>query len=98
MAVVLIVQLTENVESMNKDDIDKIVGEVTKSQYDLSKFGSLLHNKTYYYLASRNDGHYLWNVRGDVYIACNTSHGIRAKVTLVEGVRRTASLQQCINL
>ena len=91
-------QLTENVESMNKDDIDKIVGEVTGTQYQLNEFGSLLHNQTIYYLASICDDHYLWDVRGDVYIATNMSYGIRAKVTLVEGVRRTVDLQQCINL
>ena len=84
-------QLTENVESMNKDDIDKIVGEVTGTQYQLNEFGSLLDNKTYYYLANvfSADKHCLWDVRGhtnycDVYFAYNNSYGIRAKVTLVE--------------
>ena len=91
---------------MNKDDIDKIVGEVTDGGYNIEKYGSLLVNETYYWLATSSDTTVLWRIdggRNDVYgsgylYSYNISYGIRAKVTLVEGVWRTASLQQCKNL
>ena len=89
-------QLTENVESMNKDDIDKIVGEVTDGGYSISKFGSLLANETYYWLTTNYNATKLWDVNANGNIYCNLSssnnnnynisYGIRAKVTLVEGV------------
>ena len=87
-------QLTETVESMNKDDIDKIVGEVTRELYVLSRHGSLLANETYYWLATESNNTSLWRIdggRNDVYgsgyiYSSNISYVIRAKVTLVEGV------------
>ena len=97
-------QLTENVESMNKDDIDKIVGKVTAHHYSLTRYGSLLVNETYYWLATESNNTSLWCIDkgGTIYnyvysSTRNTSWGIRAKGTLVEGVWRTASLQQCKN-
>ena len=83
-------QLTENVESMNKDDIDKIVGEVTTNRYVLTDYGSILDNETIYWIASKlNDG-ILWFFDGSrefISYDSNNTYGIRAKVTLVEGVR-----------
>ena len=94
---------------MNKDDIDKIVGEVTAHNYSLTRYGSLLVNETYYWLASEYTESSIWNIDGKsfnlyggtVYYNNNNYnkfYGIRAKVTLVEGGRRNVSLQQCKNL
>ena len=84
-------QLTENVESMNKDDIDKIVGKVTEHNYSLTRYGSLLVNETNYWFATKSESAGLWYIydytsRGhnNNGLSYNTSWGIRAKVTLVE--------------
>lgn len=82
---------TENVEAMNKNDIDKIVGEVTTSAFELSRYGSLLHNNTQYWLASADNWVYLWYVRsyGLVFSISNNSMGVRPKVSLVSNIRTT---------
>ena len=84
-------EYTKRVEAMNKEDIDKLVGETTTNNYGLAKFGSLLHNNTWYLLASANGSLGLWNVNGHngtVYIDnINTTMGVRPKVYLVSGIR-----------
>ena len=84
---------------MNKDDIDKIVGEVTGYGYSISNCGSLIYNNAASWLATESSNTSLWVVSdgGTIYNSLhaytrNNSYGIRAKVTLVEGGRRTVSL------
>ena len=76
---------------MNKEDIDKLVGETTTNQYGLAKYGSLLHNNTQYLLASASSSNSLWYVNGSdgtVYNDYNnTTRGVRPKVYLVSGIR-----------
>ena len=84
-------EYTKRVEAMNKEDIDKLVGETTTNQYGIAKYGSLLHNNTQYLLASARDSNLLWRVDGNngtVYNDYNnTTRGVRPKVYLVSGIR-----------
>ena len=75
---------------MNKEDIDKLVGETTSYNYGLARFGSLLHNNTYYWLASASNGSRLWHVNDNGTVRSdynNTTMGVRPKVYLVSGIR-----------
>ena len=76
---------------MNKEDIDKLVGETTTHGYGLTQYGSLLHNNTYYWLASAYYSNNLWSVYGDYGTVRsngnNTTMGVRPKVYLVSGIR-----------
>ena len=91
MTTVFANEYTKRVEAMNKEDIDKLVGETTTSGYGIARYGSLLHNNTYYWFASANNSNSLWYVRGnygtvDGY-GNNTTMGVRPKVYLVSGIR-----------
>ena len=75
---------------MNKEDIDKLVGETTTNQYGIAKYGSLLHNNTWYWLASAHSSNYLWAVdgrTGPLDHRINTAMGVRPNVYLVSGIR-----------
>ena len=78
-------EYTKEVSSMTKNDLDTLVGEESSSGYGLARFGSLLDNGTYYWLATAYYSTYLWRVDGGgsyVYghsTSYNTSYGVRSE-------------------
>ena len=84
-------EYTKRVEAMNKEDIDKLVGETTTSGYGIARYGSLLHNNTWCLLASAGSSGILWIVNGNGGTVnanyYNTTMGVRPKVYLVSGIR-----------
>lgn len=84
-------EFTESVSSMTKADVDKILGETSVSGTSLVKCGSLLHNNTYYWLATAYNSTHVWNVYGNSGTVRgyngNISFGVRPKVSLISGIK-----------
>ena len=72
---------------MTKNDLDTLVGEESTHGYGIARFGSLLDNGSYYWLATANGSTALWRVDGGdsivygyaTYISSNTSYGVRSE-------------------
>ena len=80
---------TESVRSVTKEELEKVVKKTLTYGDGVSSAGSLLHNSTYYWLASASDVAYLWFVHGgagDLYYSTNTAYGVRPVVSLKSSV------------
>lgn len=82
---------TDSVRAMNKDDLDKVIGETTTSGFGIRRYGSLVFNDTFYWLATAHNGSNVWYVNGDggnVSSGTNaTTYGVRPVVTLKSSVK-----------
>ena len=70
---------------MTKNDLDTLVGEESTQGYGIAKFGSLLDNGSYYWLATSYSNTNLWRVDGGnsnvagINLSYNTSYGVRSE-------------------
>ena len=75
---------------MTKDDLDKVIGETTTSGFGIKRYGSLVFNDTYYWLATAGSGSSMWFVGGSngyVSSSTNATYGVRPIVSLKSSVK-----------
>ena len=75
---------------MTKDDLDKVIGETTTNNFGIRRYGSLVFNDTFYWLATARNGSYMWFVNGyfgNVNDSTNATYGVRPIVSLKSSVK-----------
>ena len=74
---------TTSVESIKKEEVEKIIDRQIINGLLVKDWGSILHNNTWYWLASAYNGSYLlWHVRGNygtINTYYNTTYGVRPR-------------------
>lgn len=81
---------TDSVRSIDKSDLEKVIGEEITYGFGIRRYGSLVDNGTYYWLATAYYGSSVWSVYGNyggVYNFTNATCGVRPLVSLKSSVK-----------
>ena len=81
---------TDSVRAMDKDDLDKVIGETTTNGFGIRRYGSLVFNDTFYWLATAYSGSgmcVVYGYYGSVFDSTNATYGVRPIVSLKSSVK-----------
>ena len=77
---------TTSVESIKKEEVEKIIDRQISSGATTKEAGSILHNDTYYWIALDYGNYGLWNVNGNsgaLYDSYTITYGVRPVVASI---------------